>query len=167
MLGTLKAEDDGRFALRFELPLAQSRDLVWHVITAPEPLSCWFPAVVNFELKPGAQLRFKPTPAQIQRFNVPQDQTGAGQITQVKRPEVLEFTWNDEVLRWELRDDGKGGTVLIFTNIIADRTAVAEVAAAWHAGLEVVKAQLEGKKLQTSMWERAEELAGDYANTMG
>ena len=55
-----------------------------------------------------------------------------------------------------------GGCLLIFTNIFPDRAAAVPAAAGWHAGLEVVEAQLDGRPLDWSLWERAEQLAGDY-----
>ncbi len=166
MLGTIHPTADGRFVLRFEVPLAQSREIVWHALTQPEPRACWFPARVQLELREGAPLHFTPTRAQVERFGIPQDQIGTGVVLQVSPPALLEFSWGDEVLRWELAQAPAGGTTLIFTNTITDSADAPAIAAGWHAGLEVVKAQLDGSKLERSMWERAEELTSDYAATM-
>src|SRR6188472_802977 len=135
MLGTLHPTADGRFVLRFEVHLAQRREIVWHALTQPEPRSCWFPAVVDFELNVGAPLNFKPTRAQVEKFGIPADQIGTGQVLQVSPPALLEFSWGDEILRWELTDDGAGGTMLVFANTITDGSDAPAIAAAWHAGL--------------------------------
>jgi uncharacterized protein YndB with AHSA1/START domain len=166
MLGTLHPTADGRFVLRFELHLAQRREMVWHALTQPEPRSCWFPAQVQFEPRAGAQLSFRPTKVQVEKFGIPADQVGTGEVLQANPPALLEFTWGDEVLRWELAEDSSGGTTLIFANTIADASDAPAIAAAWHAGLEIVKSQLDGTKPESSMWERAEELTSDYATTM-
>jgi uncharacterized protein YndB with AHSA1/START domain len=166
MWGTVHPTSDGKFVLRFELHLDQSREIVWHALTQPEPRSCWFPAQVEFEPRPGAALRFKPTKVQVEKFGIPADQVGTGEVLQASPPALLEYSWGDEVLRWELAEDAAGGTHLIFTNVIADAADAPAIAAAWHAGLEVVKAQLDGTKQKSSMWERAEELTSDYVTTM-
>jgi hypothetical protein len=38
-------------------------------------------------------------------------------------------------------------------------------AAGWHAGLEVVEAQLDGREVDWSPWDRADELAESYRKT--
>jgi len=152
--------------LRFEVHLAARREIVWHALAQPEPRSCWFPAVVEFEPRAGAPLRFRPTKAQVEKFGTPADQIGTGKVLQVSAPALLEFSWGDEILRWELTEESAGGTTLIFTNTIADAADAPAIAAGWHAGLEIVKAQLDGSKPESSMWERAEELESDYTATM-
>jgi uncharacterized protein YndB with AHSA1/START domain len=166
MLGSLHPTADGKYVLRFELHLAQSREIVWHALTQPEPRSCWFPARVEFEPRAGAPLRFKPTKVQIEKFGIPADQVGTGEVLQANPPALLEYSWGDEVLRWELTEDPSGGTTLVFANTIIDASDAPAIAAAWHAGLEIVKSQLDGTKPESSMWERAEELTSDYATTM-
>lgn len=166
MLGTFHPTADGRFDLRFELTLRQRREIVWHALTQPEPRACWFPAKVRLDLRPGAPLRFHPTTEQVERFGLPRDQVSTGQVRRVDPPALLEFSWGDELLRWELAEAAGGGTTLIFTTTVTEATDAPAVAAAWHAGLEVVRAELDGSKLESSMWERAEELTGDYATTM-
>jgi uncharacterized protein YndB with AHSA1/START domain len=167
MLGTLHSTGDGRFALRFERRLAHPPAKVWRAITDPEQLRGWFPAVVDFDLTVGAKLRFGPTPEQVRRFGWPEEQIAEGEITRVEPPEFLEYTWGDEVLRWELAADGKSGCLLVFTNIFDDRATAATAAAGWHAGLEVVAAQLDGRAVDWSPWDRAEELGGYYARALG
>jgi uncharacterized protein YndB with AHSA1/START domain len=146
--------------------LASSREIVWHALAQPEPRSCWFPAQVEFEPRAGASLRFKPTKVQVEKFGIPEDQVGTGEVMQANPPALLEFSWGDEVLRWEITDDTSGGTNLIFANTIADANDAPAIAAAWHAGLEIVQAQLDGTKPESSMWDRAEGLTSDYVTTM-
>ena len=67
-LGTLTTTADGRFALTFERRLAHRPAKVWRAITEPAHLRAWFPAVVEFELSPGAALRFQPTAEQRSRL---------------------------------------------------------------------------------------------------
>jgi uncharacterized protein YndB with AHSA1/START domain len=125
----------------------------------------WFPAVVEFDLRPGAKLRFGATPEQQRRYGIPEDQASYGEVTQVDPPSLLEYTWGEEILRWELRADGAGGCRLVFTNILDKDSVSPDLAAGWHAGLEVVEAQLNGRELDWSVWDRAEQLREEYART--
>jgi uncharacterized protein YndB with AHSA1/START domain len=166
--GELSPTEDGRFAVRFERRLAHPPAKVWRAITEPEHLRAWFPAIVQFDLRPGARLRFEPTPEQQARYGLPDlaATTTNGQVTRVDPPHLLEYTWNEEILRWELRDDGAGGCLLVFTNIFDDRDAAVNLSAGWHAGLEVVAAQLDGRAIDWSPWDRAELLADEYAESV-
>jgi uncharacterized protein YndB with AHSA1/START domain len=167
-LGTFSATDDGRFALRFERQLAHPPAKVWRAITEWEHLRAWFPAVVSFDLRPGARLRFEPTAEQKARFNLsdadapPSD----GRVTLVDPPHLLEYTWEAEVLRWELRPEGDGGCRLVFTHTFDDREMAAALGAGWHAGLEVVAAQLDGREAGLPAWERVEQLNADYVRML-
>lgn len=166
MLGTLATTDDGRYALRFERRYAHPPEKVWRAITEAEHLRAWFPAVVDFDLRPGATLRFLPTAEQVRRYGMTEDQAATGEITRVDPPHLLEYTWGAEVLRWELTADGVGGCRLVFTNVFDDRAMAAPAAAGWHAGLEVVAAQLDGREIDWSPWERADALTGEYVGSI-
>lgn len=76
-------------------------------------------------------------------------------------PRTLEYTWDDEVLRWELEPED-GGCRLVSTNTVEDRGATAAIAAGWHAGLEVLEAQPDGRPIDWSAWDRAEALSEPY-----
>jgi hypothetical protein len=68
-------------------------------------------------------------------------------------------------LRWELRADGEGGCQLVFTNILDTDNVSPDLGAGWHAGLEVVEAQLDGREITWSAWDRAEQLREEYAQS--
>lgn len=174
-LGTLRHTDDGRYALRFERRLAHPPAKVWRAITEPDELRAWgFPAVVAFDLTPGAAIRFEMTPEAKSRMGIPDDEdtTSEGQITRVEPPHLLEYTWSGETLRWELSPDGAGGCLLVFTDVIeleAGTTGgtAAQMGAAWHAALEVLEARLDGRRVDWSAWDRAEKLTGAYVRHLG
>jgi uncharacterized protein YndB with AHSA1/START domain len=165
-LGTLSATADGRAAVRFERSFAHPPEKVWRAITEPEHLRAWFPAVVEFDLRLGAKLRFGATPEQQRRYGIPEDQASYGEVTQVDPPSLLEYTWGEEILRWELRADGAGGCRLLFTNILDKDSVSPDLAAGWHAGLEVVEVQLNGREIDWSVWDRADQLREEYAQSL-
>jgi uncharacterized protein YndB with AHSA1/START domain len=160
-LGTVHKTDDGRFAVRFERRLAHPPEKVWRAITEPDELRAWFPAVVDFPLEPGATIRFGATPEQVRRMFMPEGSATYGEMVRVDPPWLLEYTWEGELLRWELSATD-AGTLLVFTNIVDSRDKAVLVGGGWHAGLEIVEAQLDGTPVDWSAWDRAEQLIKEY-----
>ncbi len=167
MYGTTTRTDDGHIAIVFERHLGHPPDRVWHAITAAEPLAAWFPAAVDFELKAGATLRFGPTLEQHRRYGLTDDDATFGMVKRVAPGRLLEFTWDRDLLRWALEPDEVNGTHLTFTHVIDDVTSAPPLAAGWHAGLEVLEAQLDGEPISWSPWTRAEELEDEYLVRLG
>lgn len=161
-LGTVSLTYDGRVALRFQHAFAHPPEKVWAALTDPESLRAWFPAIVDFDLTPGAELIFRVTPEQVRRFGVPEDHTTTGTVIAVHPPRILEYLWDAEVLHWELVPDGRGGCWLTLTHTMEDEDSAYAHGAGWHAGLEVVEAQLDGRDIDWSPWDRADELADAY-----
>jgi uncharacterized protein YndB with AHSA1/START domain len=163
VLGTLGVTDDGRFALRFERRFAHPRAKVWRAITEIDQLRAWFVEILDydrleFELRPGARLTFVPK-AEHEAMGV-----GAGEVTRVDPPRLLEYTWDSETLRWELEADGDGACRLVFTNIFDDRDSAAPLGAGWHSGLDRLEALLDGREADPSAWDR---LRVDYEHALG
>jgi Activator of Hsp90 ATPase homolog 1-like protein len=59
------------------------------------------------------------------------------------RPELLEYTWGDDLLRWELEPSG-AGTRLTLRHTLAQPGMDAMVAAGWHICLVVLARLLDG-----------------------
>jgi hypothetical protein len=57
---------------------------------------------------------------------------------------VFAFDWGDENFRFELHPE-PGGTLLVFTNTLDDRSKLAKVGAGWHLCLDVLAAELDGR----------------------
>jgi uncharacterized protein YndB with AHSA1/START domain len=166
-LGSVYTTADGRYALRFERRYDHPPAKVWRAITEPEQLRAWFPAVVEFDLTPGARLRFVPTDEQRRRYGMTDEQATTGVVTRVDPPVLLEYTWDREILRWELTPQDTHGCRLVFTNVFDDRAMAGPAGAGWHAGLEVVAAQLDGRPVDWSPWDRADELTSTYLEHIG
>lgn len=165
-LGTLTMTPDGRYALTFERGLAHPPSKVWRALTEPAHLGEWFPAVVEFDLTPGAPLRFVPTPEQRRRLGLTDADSTHGEVTRVDPLHVLEYTWAGEVLRWELHPEGAGTCRLVFTHICDARDSAVAQGAGWHAALEVLEALLDGRPVDWSAWDRAAEMADTYARAV-
>lgn len=163
--GRINFTYDGRVSVSFQLAVPHSPDKVWRAITERQYLDAWFPADVDFDLTPGAELLFKVTPEQVERYGISADHVTRGTVISVHPHRILEFLWDADTLHWELAPDGTGGCWLTLTHTMEDEDSAYTHAAGWHAGLEVVAAQLDGREVDWSPWDRAEELTPQYRKT--
>jgi uncharacterized protein YndB with AHSA1/START domain len=129
---------DGRYVMRIERVLPHPPEKVWRGLTEVEHLRVWFVEIVDYDrsaltFTEGAELSFVPrTDAAI----------GQGRVTRADPPRLLEYTWDEEVLRWEL-EPVDGGCRLVFTNILGDRGTAEAVESGWHTGLDRLAARLD------------------------
>ena len=124
---------EGRSVLRFERALGHPPEKVWRAISDPAELEHWFPARVEVDLVPGGRMRFV--------FPDRQGPTLEGEVTALDPPRLLEYTWGESVLRYELRPDG-AGCVLVFTHTFDTPADAAKFAAGWHLCLDGLAARL-------------------------
>ncbi|MGI9208532.1 MAG: SRPBCC family protein [Rhodococcus sp. (in: high G+C Gram-positive bacteria)] len=161
-IGSVSRTYDGRVALRFQRAFPYSPDRVWRVLTDPECLRCWFPAAVEFELAPGIPVEFHRADERAGGSGPLSGHTSDGSILVVRPGHVLEYLWDSDVVHWEIAPDGSGGCWLTLTHTAEDEDDALAHGAGWHAGFEVIEAQLEGRPIDWSPRERAVELAEHY-----
>jgi uncharacterized protein YndB with AHSA1/START domain len=137
-------DQQGRSVLRFERPLRHSPERVWAALTEPAEQRSWHPTPFELEPRVGGTVTYLPG------GDVPE--MPAGQVTEYDPPRALAHTWDDDLLRWELRADDDG-CVLVLTHTFDDRFKAARDAAGWHVCLDGLAVTLEG----------AEPLQGDDA----
>lgn len=117
-------------AVRLERQLTDPPPVVWRAITEPEQLRSWFPCdvlVEDGEWIVGATLTFTFPPDVI-------DMTLSGEVLEVEEPSRLAFRWGEEILRFELNDEG-GGTRFVLLNEL-ESSAAARNAAGWDDCLD-------------------------------
>ena len=81
-------------------------------------------------------------------------------------PRVLEYTWEEDVLRFELRPEGKG-CLLVFTTWSGDRSKAARDATGWHLCLDNLEAAVDGNPAAGFDKERFSALSAEYAARFG
>src|SRR3954453_832818 len=92
--GRLEQDGDG-WHLHFTRRLPHPPEKVWRALTEPEHLKEWFPNDIEGERKEGATLRLV--------FRNNEGPEMKGETLPLRPPAVLEFTWGDDILRFELR----------------------------------------------------------------
>jgi uncharacterized protein YndB with AHSA1/START domain len=116
-MGTLLREG-GRTGLRYERRLRHAPEKVWRALTESEHIVRWLPCDMIGERKQGSTIELRMTPAVVEKFSI-EDPDQPGEILVWDPPRVFEWTWERDVLRFELQptDDG---TLLTLTNWIGD-----------------------------------------------
>ncbi|WP_435206693.1 SRPBCC family protein [Micromonospora sp. bgisy143] len=135
--GTAYTEHAGGGAtLVFVRDLRHPPTAVWAALTDPAQLAQWAPFLADRDLgSPGAAV-----------LTLVDGETTADQTAVVRRaepPHLLEYTWGDDLLRWELTPSGDG-TRLTLRHTVADRGVLPMVAAGWHLCLDVADRLLDG-----------------------
>lgn len=138
---TLQERPDG-LRLRFERSLKHPPEKVWRAITESAELAHWFPARMDGDRRSGALLRF------VFDDDAPMPESeSTGRITEFEPPRVFAFSWNDDLLRFELSPDGDG-CLLVFTHRLGEaaggKPAIGRNAAGWDQCLEALSAELDG-----------------------
>ncbi len=156
---TLRTES-GRTVPRMERRLAHSPEKVWRALTDPAELAHWFPAEVELELRVGAPIQ----------FSYPEG-AGAdlgGVVTELDPPRAFGFSWNTDLLYWEIRPE-PGGCVLILTHAFDDRAGAASFTAGWSECLDRLADRLDGRAEPVpSRWaDRHEEFVEKFGLAVG
>ncbi len=112
---------------------------VWQALTDPEQLREWAPfdADRNLGTIGTAKLSTVGTPAPL---------VSETQVRRAEAPTLLEFSWGEQDLRWELEPAGSGGTRLTLWHNI-DRRYISMGAAGWHICFDVLHRLLGGEPI--------------------
>ena len=145
MDGTL-VRDGETYAVRFERRLHHPVDRVWRAITDQDELRKWFPdGGVELEFAIGGKVRFAAEGWEDDNELVPRE----GTVTQLDPPRLLEFTWGDDPLRFELTPEGDG-CVLVFSQTFDGKAAAPRLAAGWTICLGNLDALLDGTAAESA-----------------
>ncbi|MFI6266103.1 SRPBCC family protein [Micromonospora sp. NPDC051006] len=109
---------------------------VWAALTDPARLAEWAPFLADRDLgTPGA--------AVLTMVDGATREEHPAVVGRAEPPHLLEYTWGDDLLRWELAATDTG-TRLTLRHTVADRAIVPMVAAGWHLCLDVAGQLLDG-----------------------
>ncbi|MFC0504066.1 SRPBCC family protein [Micromonospora costi] len=127
---------DGHATLVFVRDLRHPPATVWAALTDPARLAEWAPFLADRDLgSPGAAV------LTMLDGDTREDQPAT--VRRAEPPHLLEYTWGDDLLRWELTSTA-GGTRLTLRHTTTDPTVVPMVTAGWHICLDVAARLLDG-----------------------
>ena len=149
-IGTLKIE--GSYAtLRYERRLPHDPEVVWKAITDPEQVSTWFSTTAKIDPRLGGTLEYISVSVGFRR---------TGRILTWNPPRIFEHEWYidphpqlpnvecESMIRWELVEaTDTDHTMLSLTHSRLTKANGLRFAAAWHAFLDRLAAQLDNEKL--------------------
>lgn len=153
---SLESTIEGGSQLRFRCRFGQSLDRVWQALSDDGQLSAWFPCQVRLEPRAGGRIEFL----------FPGEEPDSGEVLEFEPGSRLAFTWDKEVLRWQLHPDADGCRLML-TNTLQDPQNQARVAAGWHGCFEKLAGLLAGAEAGTVPQTPVAELVEHYERTLG
>jgi uncharacterized protein YndB with AHSA1/START domain len=131
--------DGNRWTLVFVRALAHPPERVWAALTDPEQLRQWAPFDADRDLGQVGDATLTMVDREIR-------EDLAARVTRAERPSLLEYTWGDDRIRWNLSAT-ETGTRLVLRHTLARRRGAPMAAAGWHLCLVVAERLLEGEPI--------------------
>ena len=136
---------------------------VWRALTDPAELHEWAPFDADRNLGTAG-------PAKLSTVGAPTRNVSDSNVTRAEPPKLLEYSWGENEMRWELEPLGDGTRLTLWHNI--GRKFVAMGAAGWHICFDVLDRFLAGHPIGRIVagdamkfgWQR---LNGEYSKQFG
>ncbi|MBB6217689.1 uncharacterized protein YndB with AHSA1/START domain [Anaerosolibacter carboniphilus] len=143
MLAVLQQVQDGYIA-RFERHFKHSVEKVWSSLTENDKLSKWFSELQVDDLREGGTIRFDMGDGTFEELK----------IIELKAYSVLEYTWGNDRVRFELYPESDGCRLILIEKISKFTDHLSKDLAGWHVCLDVINALLNEKTLESreSQW---------------
>lgn len=140
MLAVIQQLKNGYIA-RFERHLKYSVEKVWSLLTENDKLAKWFSELRVDDLREGGIIKFDMQDGTFEEL----------EITELKRCSVLEYTWGEDLVRFELYPEPEGCRLVLIEKIkkITDHTP--KDIAGWDVCLDVIEALLDGRTIESRM----------------
>jgi len=144
MLAVLR-QVQGGYRARFERRLNHPVEKVWAMLTDNEQLKKWFPELHMDDLREGGVIKFDMQDGTFEEMA----------ILELKDQSVLQYTWGEDQVRFELYPEAGGCHLVLIEDIQALTDHTPKDLAGWHVCLDVIEALLEDKTLDSrmSVWE--------------
>jgi uncharacterized protein YndB with AHSA1/START domain len=129
-----------RWTLVFVRELRHPPEKVWRALTEPAQLRVWAPFVPDRELTTTGPAGLTMLDGDAESPDGPQP----GEVRRAEPPRLLEYTWADDVLQWELTPVD-GGTRLTLRHTVESDEWLPRVASGWHLCLDAAERMLAGE----------------------
>jgi len=162
--GAEAVEADGRWTHVLRRRLRHPRPTVWSALTDPAQLAAWAPYTSDRDLGRTGEATLTMVDGST-TVDLP------AQIERAEPPVLLEYSWGDDLLRWELEEDGDA-TLLTLRHTVSGQEWLTRAAAGWHLCLAVAERLLDGDPVGPIVGEDArnhgwDELHDAYAAQLG
>ncbi|MDQ0271434.1 SRPBCC family protein [Cytobacillus purgationiresistens] len=127
------------YIARFERRLEHSVEQVWSMLTNNEQLSKWFAELSVEDLREGGFIKFDMGDGSYEKM----------EILTLKEHSVLEYTWAEDIVRFELYPDDNGCRLVMIEKIKTITSHTPRDLAGWHVCLEVIQALLDGRTIES------------------
>lgn len=111
---------------------------VWAALTDPASLREWAPFDADRSLAAVG-------PVKLSTIGTPTPNVSATEVTRAEAPNLLEYRWGSNDLRWTLEPFGEGTRLTLWHNI--DRGFISMGAAGWHICLDVLERFVAGEPI--------------------
>lgn len=144
MLATIEKQSN-EFLVTFQPHLKHSKMDVWEMLTNNERLALWFDELQVIKLGKGGYLHFDMGDGTFQRID----------IIDFEEYEILEFTWDDNFVRFELLEESDGCNLVLIERITEITEHTAKDIAGWHVCLNVIQSILDNERINSrkEQWE--------------
>jgi uncharacterized protein YndB with AHSA1/START domain len=138
-----------RFTLVFVRELPYPPERVFRALTDPAELAAWAPFDADRHLAVIG-------PATLTMAGGDGTERSPSVVRRVEPPFLLEYTWEQDLLRWELAAVA-GGTRLTLRHTVEHRSWITRVTAGWHLCLDVAERALAGAPVGRIVGEQAKQ----------
>lgn len=136
MLASITQAENG-YSVRFERNLKHAVESVWSMLTDNEKLAQWFPELRVADLREGGLIKFDMQNGHFEEMT----------ITRLKALSVLEFTWAEDIVRFELYAEPEGCRLVLIEKLVQITAHTPRDLAGWDVCLDVIEALLDGKTI--------------------
>ena len=137
MLAEVQKVENG-YIVRFERSLKHSVEKVWSQLTENEKLSKWFSELRINDLREGGMIQFDMQDGTFEEM----------EILELKMYAVLEYTWGEDIVRFELYPEPEGCRLVLIEKIKKMTNHTPKDLAGWHVCLDVVHALLDDRNIE-------------------
>jgi uncharacterized protein YndB with AHSA1/START domain len=138
LLAVVQKVENG-YTAHFERCFKHSVEKAWSMLTENEKLSQWFAELRIDNLREGGMIKFDMQDGSFEEM----------EILELKMYSVLEYTWGEDIVRFELYPEPEGCRLVLIEKIKEITNHTPRDLAGWHVCLDVIHALLDGRTIES------------------